>query len=289
MPSPLPEGEEPGREILSWVARQVDMGPRWPGGPAHRRLEETLRGELSRFADRVLLQPFELPPLPPQEGSGPVRCCNLVGVFQGAPGGNPLLLGTHYDTRLRADREHEPGRRNRPIPGANDGGSGTAVLLALLPWLRRRRLGRDVYVAFFDAEDVGDLAGLPFSVGARVFVARPPLPLPREALVLDMIGGASLSLDVDAHCLGHPPSLELTRRLFRLGRELGYRAFGGEKVRHIICDHLPFLRAGIASCLLIDLDYPQWHTQEDLPGAMSEASLAMISEVLRRYLQLPGW
>ncbi len=277
--------ESNGHALLRSVAWQVSLGPRVPGFPGHDRLRAAIRGKLKCFADETLEQNFEVS-LP----AGAARCSNLIGVFRrGLPVARsdpgPVLIGTHFDTRLRADREQDPVLRERPIPGANDGGSGTAVLLAALPWLKKEILARDVFVVFFDAEDVGDIAGLPFSFGARRFADNPPVPLPSEVLILDMIGGKNLLLDVDAHVLEHPPSRQLLNRVFGIGRNLGFPAFTGCKLKLITCDHLPFLNLGIASCLLIDLDYPSWHTQADLPAAMSGSSLFMVAEVLRRYLR----
>jgi len=290
---------ERGQRILAEVARQVALGPRAPGLPAHGALRGQLREALEQWADEVRVQEFTLR-LP----AGPASCANLAGVFRGGrvargrTGADSagLLLGTHFDTRLRADREPDPRLREKPIPGANDGGSGTAVLLDLLPELARAgregRLGRDVTVAFFDAEDVGEIAGYPFSYGASRFVAELPVPRPEQAIVLDMVGGRNLRLDLDAHALHHAPSWALTGRVFRAGAQLAPRVFaasGGpaamraaSKLRYIISDQFPFLQAGIASCLLIDLDYPEWHTQADLPGAMDAEALATISAVLRR-------
>lgn len=269
--------------LMEIVRRQVALGPRFPGSPGHRTLRRGLTACLRRYADRFLRQDFYIT----LQGRR-VRCTNLVGVFAGRLPGAGLLLGTHFDTRLTADRELRPERRCRPIPGANDGGSGTAVLLHLLPRLRRLRaagLERNLLVVFFDAEDVGEISGLPFALGARIFVARPPLALPAEVLILDMVGGRDMKLTPDAHMFGHPPSQALSRRVMEVGRLAGYPGFvhaGGE--RPIISDQHPFLTAGTASCLLIDLDYPAWHTLADLPGAMSEESMAMIEEVLWRYL-----
>lgn len=272
------------------VTRQVALGPRAPGLAGHAALLAELRRRLDQWADEVHVQEFvvELP-------AGPAACANLAGVFHAARACGGLLLGTHYDTRLRADREPDPRLRETPIPGANDGGSGTAVLLDLLPDLARASrtgsLGREVTVAFFDAEDVGEIAGYPFSYGAGRFVAEPPVPPPEEAIILDMVGGRDLRLDLDAHALHHPPSRALTARVFRAGTQIAPRSFSPasrrvSKLRYIISDQFPFLQAGIASCLLIDLDYPEWHTQADLPAAMDAGALATISEVLR--LCVPG-
>jgi glutaminyl-peptide cyclotransferase len=265
---------------MAIVRRQVGLGARYPGSPGHEALTRILAACLKQHADRFLRQDFHI-----TFGGRRVRCANLIGCFAGRSPGAPLLLGTHFDTRLTADREESPARRDRPIPGANDGGSGTAVLLRLLPRLRAVRPERDIQVVFFDAEDVGEIAGLPFALGARIFAARPPLPLPGEALILDMVGGKGMRLTPDAHILRHPPSLALTRRVIGIGRLAGYPCFtraGGE--RFIISDHYPLLKAGIASCLLIDLDYPSWHRLDDLPAAMAGESMAMVEAVLWRYL-----
>jgi hypothetical protein len=289
----LKPAEAAGQPLLDLVRRQVDLGPRYPGSEAHRRLSGELGQQLEKYAAEVHRQPF-----PARLPGGQVECANLTGIFRPvrssrADGlaGPPLLLGTHFDTRLTADRERDPKLRAQPIPGANDGGSGTAILLSLLPELARlsaaQELDREVRVVFFDAEDVGGIGGLPFSLGAWRYAREPPLPPPGEVLVLDMVGGRGLELDLDGHCLDHPPSLELTRRVFAAGRLTDAAAFRGAKVKRVICDHYPFLWSGIASCLLIDLDYPEWHTQADLPAAMSERSLATIAAAVLRFLQEP--
>jgi hypothetical protein len=286
---PAETGEGP---LLELVRRQVGLGPRCPGSEAHRLLARELGERLAEHAAEVHRQVFcvRLP-------GGAAECANLTGIFRAAagprrgPAPDPLLLGTHFDTRLIADREPDPALRTRPIPGANDGGSGTAILLSLLPELSRLAasggLEREVRVVFFDAEDVGGIAGHPFSFGAWRYVREPPLPPPGEALILDMVGGRGLALDVDAQILEHRPSLELTRRVFAAGRGVDGDAFRGAKWKRIISDHYPFLRVGIAACLLIDLDYPEWHTHSDLPEAMSERCLATVSEAVMRFLREP--
>lgn len=205
-----------------------------------------------------------------------------------------VLLGTHYDTRPVADREPDPRLRSVPIPGANDGGSGTAVLLHLLDWLRGAAggLGRDVAVAFVDAEDLGDIDGNPFSLGADRLAADPPAAVgrPGEVLVLDMVGGRDAILDIDAHVFHHAPSRDLAAGLFRLGASLDLPPFARAKpdrVRYVVSDQWPFLRRGVPACLLIDLDYPEWHTQADLPAAMSGESMAAIEAALKPWLSRP--
>jgi Zn-dependent M28 family amino/carboxypeptidase len=217
-----------------------------------------------------------------------VPCANIVARIPGANHESPLLLGTHFDTRLIADNEPSAKERRIPILGANDGGSGTAILLALAATVHRPP--QDVYLAFFDAEDVGNIDGNPFSVGAAAYVADPIPAMPAEAIILDMVGGRSMVLDIDAHSLMHRGSYRLTQTVFRIGLRRGVPAFAKDKpnrIKYIICDHFPFLKARIPATILIDIDYPEWHTAGDTPEAMDEASLQGVYDVARELAETP--
>jgi glutaminyl-peptide cyclotransferase len=290
-PGPLPATDasivENGREILALVEEQVAMGTRVPGTEPHQVLSRFLEERLHDSRAEVTVQQF-----PVRFRGSTLACTNLVGVFRATPGlplpRPPLLVGTHYDTRIRADREPDPSRRETPIPGANDGGSGTAVLLHMLPWLSSRPLARDVAVAFFDVEDLGNIDGKEFSLGAE-WCAGHPVPgfTPAEVVALDMGGGRDMVLDIDAHALRQEKSLRLTREVFQIGHSRGWEPFTRDKpdrVKLIISDHYPFARRGIPSCILIDIDYPQWHTLQDTPAAMSAESLGIIEGALSLFL-----
>jgi Zn-dependent M28 family amino/carboxypeptidase len=45
-------------------------------------------------------------------------------------------------------------------------------------------------------------------------------------------------------------------------------------------DHAPFLRAGVPAALLIDFDYPPWHTPDDTLDKVSAQSLAVVGDVV---------
>jgi len=280
----------PSTELIALVERQVSLGPRVPGSAAHDRLADELAARLAGAGAEVHVQPFEA-----RFHRRTAACRNLIGVFRcGVPGAPMTLLGTHYDTRPIADREPDPALRGSPIPGANDGGSGTAVFLHLLDWLRGTigSLGRDVAVAFVDAEDLGDIDGNPFSLGAEHLAADPPEAVgrPDEVIVLDMVGGRDMVLDLDAHVFDHAPSRLMTSMLFTLGASLGLEPFAREKpgrIKYVVSDQWPFLSRGVPACLLIDIDYPEWHTQADLPAAMSGDSMVAIEAALKPWLSLP--
>jgi Zn-dependent M28 family amino/carboxypeptidase len=174
------------------------------------------------------------------------------------------------------------------VPGANDGGSGVALLAELALELAARRDRPTVDVVFFDAEDWHEIDGKEVSLGARRFAADlAPADRPDVVLIVDMVAGRDLVLDVDLSCQDHPPSYDLTLLLFQLGRGLGLPAFSMKKpqpYKWIGCDHTPFREAGIPSAILIDIDYPPWHTTADVPEACAPESLAQIGRVLEGFV-----
>ena len=45
-------------------------------------------------------------------------------------------------------------------------------------------------------------------------------------------------------------------------------------------DHVPFMRLGIPAALLIDFDFPPWHTAQDTLDKVSAQSLEIVGKVL---------
>jgi Zn-dependent M28 family amino/carboxypeptidase len=268
-------------DLVRW---QVSFGPRLPGTGQHRLFIDALSSRLKPHADELYMQDF---PIFFREKDTP--CTNIIAVKKaaGKPRTGPLLVGTHFDTRLVADNETDPVLRIHPIPGANDGGSGTAILLHLLPLVQEREFGRDIHFVFFDAEDVGNIDGLEFSTGAG-FLADHPLPqAPDSVLILDMVGGAHPVLDIDAHLLVKP-HLGFALDIVRLAEKISFQPLlesKAEKYKYIICDHSPFVKKRIPSFILIDIDYPEWHTQRDLPEAMSGDSLVRVEDFVLAFFE----
>lgn len=278
-----------GNEILKNIQWQESLGPRTPGSKAHKILKEYIYDSARIYCDELYVQDFKI-----VLRNTETECSNIVAVFRSEGkterGYNrPILLGSHFDTRLIADREKRNNLKDKPIPGANDGGSGTAVLIYLLKLLKGLKLNRDVFVVFFDAEDVGGIENYPFSVGAEFYVGNALPVMPDEAIILDMVGGRDMVFNFDLNSYSHNGSLKLTRKIRSIGIEMGYRPFiniTDSKYKYIISDHYPFLLKRVSSTILIDIDYPEWHTHKDTVNALSEYSLEITGEVLLSYLEL---
>jgi Zn-dependent M28 family amino/carboxypeptidase len=202
---------------------------------------------------------------------------NLVGKTQGANDGEPILIGAHYDTRPYADRD--PLHPRLPVPGANDGGSGVAVLLELARVLDLDRLSQPVWLVFFDAEDSGKINGWDWHVGSSFFAENLSEDL-EAVVVVDMVGDRDLQLYMERY--SNP---DLVEEIWSVADELGYEGFISTPKYSIIDDHVPFLEIGIPAIDIIDFDYPYWHTIDDTTDKISADSLEQVGRTIENWLE----
>jgi hypothetical protein len=265
-----------GSRALERVRRQVEMGPRIPGEPGHAAMIAWLSQELSRLGARVEKQSET-----DTTTGRPLALTNLVGRF-GPERGRRILLCAHWDTRPWCDQDPDSSLRNQPLPGANDAGSGVAVLLEVAELMHRRAPRVTVDLVFLDGEDQGTPENPGhYSLGARAYARRASAagasPKPVAAFVFDMVGDRDLDI--------HPELQSLQRAANLVGlvldgaRATGARHFSTQERYTLIDDHIPLLDAGIPAVDIIDFDYPAWHTHRDLPDQVSGVSLAEVSRV----------
>nr|WP_290666343.1 M28 family peptidase [Ardenticatena sp.] len=265
--SSLPKNEFNGENALALANQQCTFGPRPTGSPALERTRSWLEEQLNATGWNAT------------EQRGTFRGMEIVNIVATRGTGRPILIGAHYDTRPMADQD--PTNPNGWILGGNDGASGTAALLELARTLDIPE-NLQVQLAFFDAEDRGNIDGWPFSVGAEQFAANPPTPRPEAVVILDMIGDRNLQIYRERNS-----DPKLTDVLFDIANELGYlnNGFYNEPRWTIIDDHLPFIRRGIPAVDLIDFDYPVWHTMEDTCEQLSAESLHKVGRVVETWIE----
>ncbi|MFZ1405248.1 MAG: M28 family peptidase, partial [Anaerolineae bacterium] len=193
-----------------------------------------------------------------------------------------VLLGAHYDTRLYADNDPDVSRRDEPVPGANDGASGVAVLLELARSLDAAAIGDDIWLAFFDAEDNGRINGWEFIAGSRFMAQNLPMPTkPEVVIVVDMIGDADQQIYLERNS-----DEKYQQQLWQIAARLGFETvFIPEPKWTMVDDHIPFKEAGIPAVDIIDFDYPYWHTTQDTTDKLSGDSLERVGRVLEVWLE----
>jgi glutaminyl-peptide cyclotransferase len=254
-----------GQRAHAHVKAQCDFGPRPTGSQASDQTGDYILDELKEQGWTTEEQVFTY-------RDTPVR--NLIGK---AGKGSLLILGAHYDTRRRADRDRvDP---SAPVLGANDGASGVAVLLELARCLEKDRLDHEVWLAFFDAEDNGDLDGWEWIVGSTHF-AQQLDRTPQAVIIADMIGDKDQQIYKERNS---DPALQ--DRLWAIAANLGYESFIPEYKWAMFDDHTPFLRKGIPAVDIIDFDYPSWHTRQDTLDKVSAGSLERVGRVLEVFVE----
>jgi glutaminyl-peptide cyclotransferase len=239
----------------SWLERQVRLGPRPAGSPASRRLAEQLKRALPRGA-------FERVP-------GGLR--NVVGFVRGSDPSRLVVLGAHYDTKDLPD-----------FVGANDGASGTAVVVQLARTIKPRELRPSLLFILFDGEEAPDDEGSFKEDGMRGSKVAALRYREAEAMVLlDMIGDGSLSIPRELHS-----DEALWARLRAAARRAGVQAvFPDESGRGVLDDHSPFLDLDVPAIDVIDFDFPCWHETCDDLSAVSMHSLDAVGEAVYELLR----
>lgn len=138
-----------GQSALNFLKRQVAFGARVPGSEAHAACLSFLTSELRKYGALVTEQTFveKLPHLPQ-----PQRLTNIIASF-GVKKPHRVLLCAHWDSRPWADQDSDAAKRLLPVPGANDGASGVAVLLEVARQIQMTEPTYGVDIILFDGED----------------------------------------------------------------------------------------------------------------------------------------
>ena len=296
LPEDLPASHFDGNVANLTVWAQEHMGPRLPGSENASRLRAYLAATLDRYGWNVTEQAFASPELdgttvtnliarrgPDEDGGGRAP----------GPGSGPLyMVGAHYDTRPFNDGETDNVSSWQPIPGANDGGSGVAVLLELARVLQPATLTSEVWLVLFDGEDHGPGSSKMF-LGSKYFSEREHLEESivqrTEAFVLlDMVGDADLGIPREGNSDGL-----LLDELYTIAAALNESAFENRNGRAVTDDHVYVGHTGIPVADLIDFDYggpgpggPLWHTLNDTRDKVAAGSLASVGRVVETWLRL---
>jgi glutaminyl-peptide cyclotransferase len=202
-----------------------------------------------------------------------------------------ILLLAHWDTRPRSDAAADPALHDTPVPGANDGASGTAVLLVLARLFAESPPPMGVDLLFTDGEDYGP--GVEdMLLGARRYAATlPDEGRPVYGLLLDMVGDADPGFPVEEYSAQY--ANVVVRKVWRVAERLGYgRYFPGGVGQRLMDDHIPLIEAGLPTANLVDFSYGPdnryWHTPDDTPDRLSAATLEMVGEVVAELIYSGG-
>ena len=268
-----------GEAALRYAGTQVEFGPRVPGQPGHTAMAAWLDSLLRTRADTVHAQRWTHVT---SDGDS-LPLVNFLAQFNPASTRRILLLA-HWDTRPMSDAA-APELQNIPVPGANDGASGVAVLLGVADALDSIPPSIGVDLLFVDGEDYGDFSARPqvdVLIGSRYYAANQLTPPPLFAVLFDMVGDRDLRIQREGNSIiGAPEVVEL---VWNAAANAGYSSiFVGHEGMSATDDHLELQKVGIRAIDVVDFSYGPgntwWHTPEDTMDKISATSLAVVGSV----------
>ena len=262
-PGPLPQIDS--KRTFQYIKEIVAFGPRPIGSENHKKLENYITSHLK--GDQVEDDAFTADTV---EGKFPVR--NIIAKYPGSKDGIIVIAG-HYDTAYPL--------RNAGFVGANDGASSTAILLEYSNHLRgKKRDGYSVWLVWTDGEEaVRQWSETDSLYGTRHLAEKwekdGTLKKIKALLVMDMIGDADLNIDRDTNST--PWLMDLVHEAAqRSGVQSHFYARAGAMED----DHLPFVKRGVPSMDVIDLEYGYnnvfHHTPQDTLDKLSPRSLEIV-------------
>ena len=205
-----------------------------------------------------------------------------------------ILICCHHDTRPFADADKRNPRAK--FIGANDGGSGVALLCELGHHIESLDGVYGIDFVFFDGEEfVIQRPRDRMFLGSTFFAEQYSRGIPKWryecAVLVDMVADKDLQLPLEGNSLHFARGL--TEEIWDVAREIGVKEFVPEEFKFIRDDHLPLNeKAKIPTCDIIDFNFPNpvagniyWHTREDKLENCSAESLGKVGAVVLAWLQ----
>ncbi|OHB66265.1 MAG: hypothetical protein A2V70_04895 [Planctomycetes bacterium RBG_13_63_9] len=281
-----------GARAYEYLKQLCAIGPRRSGSPGMAQQQELLESHFRKLGGQVELQRFRV--RHPVDGSA-VPMANLI-VRWHPERARRILLGTHYDTLPLPMLD--PVDKQGTFIGANDGGSGVALLMELAHEMADLECDYGVDFVHFDGEEFiferSDRYFLGSEHFARMYVKQQPPYRYHWGVLLDMVGGAKMQLYQERYSLGWGDTRPLVQEIWATADRLGVREFVSRKGVYLRDDHLMLHDVGkIPCCNVVDRDYlpwamrddTPWHTRADTADKCSALSLAKVGWVIREWLK----
>lgn len=277
----------------SFVARQVAFGPRVPGTSTHRKCGDYLVDKLRSYGADVVTQDVDLKAY----NGDLLKSRNIIARFQPQKE-ERVMLCAHWDTRPWADSDPNKANHYKPLPGANDGGSGVGVLLEIARQLASVPTTVGVDIIMFDAEDYGlhendveEYASVSnsWALGSQYWSRRPHefAYNPKYGILLDIVGAPDSKFLQEGYSLHYAPAI--VSKVWKNAKNAGFSSyFVDEEGGYITDDHLYVNKtAGIPCIDIINCDPespngfgPYHHTMKDDMDWIDKETLKAVGQTV---------
>jgi hypothetical protein len=277
----------------AYVANQCAFGSRIPNSEAHRLCGRYLIDFMKQYSDTVYVQEFDAKLYDGTKINGK----NIIASIN-PQATDRVLLAAHWDSRLWADNDKDSSLHKKPVMGANDGASGTGVLMELARAISISRqslpLSQGVDIIFFDLEDQGAPQWADYEtedqndwcLGSQYWARNKHLPFytATYGILLDMVGYKAARFTKEAQSMGYAASI--MNKVWDIAAVKGYgKMFVNEQSSGIMDDHIWVNHyAKIPMIDIVQNDqqgnfFPHWHTSTDDMNCISKQTLKAVGDV----------
>ncbi|MCK9156982.1 MAG: M28 family peptidase [Paludibacteraceae bacterium] len=272
---------------FAFLKKQCDFGPRVPNSAAQKACASYLAAELKRFGAEVTVQEAKVKAY---DGTM-LDMKNVIGCFQPEKQ-DRIIFFTHWDSRPYCDNDDNKDNHNKPVMAANDGASGTAVLLELARLMQQEAPNVGVDIVFLDVEDYGAPSFAKgqykddWCLGTQYWGAHPHYTYkPKYGILLDMVGGRDPLFAIDI--VSQQYAGFVVNKVWSIAGSLGYgNTFVYREGGNIMDDHYYINKlTQIPTMDIIDFKegrgFPDtWHTANDTPENIDPNTLQMVGDVV---------
>lgn len=269
------------------IEKQLSFGPRNPGSAGHVACKDWMVNKFKSYGAEVIAQNFTANLYTGDSH----QAWNIIAQYNPEKK-NRVLLSAHWDTRFIAEQDKDKSMQDKPIPGADDGASGCAVLMEIARSINQNPIDLGVDIILWDAEDQGERGPQApnnlWCLGSQFWAKNKHKKnyRARFGINLDMIGAKNPRFGKDN--VSKEFAGVVQEKVWRLAQNMGYPdMFVNDETGNLVDDHL-FINT-IAKIPMIDIiNQPktktsfieQWHTHDDDIDAIDKRSLRVVGQVV---------
>ncbi len=274
-----------------FIQKQVDFGPRVPNTPEHVACGNWLVNQFKSYGLQVTTQEASLEAF---DGTL-LRSKNIIAKYK-PERRRRIMYSAHWDTRPFSDQDADKSNYNKPILGANDGGSGVGVILEIARLIAQDDVPLGVDFVLFDSEDYGQPEDSPlpqkqnsYCLGSQYWSnsvkGKPNLPM--YGILFDMVGAPNAIFTKEGTSINYAP--HIVKKVWNKAAELGYSGFfKNQRTKAVIDDHYyvnPI--TNIPTIDIIEYDASanskfnkHWHTQKDDMDNINKTTLKAVGQTI---------
>lgn len=275
-----------------FIEKQLSFGPRVPETEAHAACAAWLVSTLEAYAPEVKVQEFKARIYDNRILEGKNIIASFRPEFQ-----KRIFLSSHWDSRPFADHDADPSKHNTAIDGANDGASGTGILIEIARQLSLKNPKIGVDIVLFDLEDYGppqdnqtNQNTETWGLGSQYWSKNPHTfgYSANYGILLDMVGAADAVFPKEGFSMYYAP--DIVEKVWSIARSIGYKDYFLDENGGYITDDHYFVNtiAEIPTINIIHLDdnsvngsfYDHWHTEKDNLEQIDPTTLKIVGQTV---------